>query len=178
MEHAFVFPQKVAEYLEGSGKTRLKIKHAVKTVNPVPYNKLSSKSPLNMIIITACSRQVYDLRRNHGNIATIHCTSDGNFEPLQCDMDSGLCYCVDPLTGKLDGAILPEHQWKLLPCYSLNVTNHDPTGQYLRQCESEWAAGQRIRKETLLHGLDVYAVVDFKCDYDGSFAPIRRHQSL
>ena len=87
-------------------------------------------------------------------------------------MDSGICYCVNPKTGKLTGAVVPEHLWKELPCYSLNVTGGDPTGTYLRVCESEWVAGQRIRKEASLHGLSVLAGKDLVCDFDGSYGPI------
>jgi len=121
----------------------------------------------------ACSRRVHALRAE-GNIAAIHCSPDGNYEPLQCDMDSAVCYCVDPQTGNLNGAVLPEHQWRNLPCYSVNLTNWDATGQYLRVCDSEWTAGQRLSKEAMLHGLDVIAVKDLNCDYDGSYAPVQR----
>ncbi|ODN02217.1 Equistatin [Orchesella cincta] len=121
----------------------------------------------------ACSRRVHALRAA-GNIAAIHCSADGNYEPLQCDMDSGVCYCVDPETGKLNGAVLPEHQWRNLPCYSVNLTNWDTTGEYLRVCDSEWTAGQRLYKEATMHGLDVVAVKDLNCDFDGSYAPVRR----
>lgn len=113
--------------------------------------------------------------RCKGHIAAIHCSQDGNFEPLQCDLESGLCYCVEPETGKLTGAVLPEHKWKDLPCYSLNVTGGDPTGTYLRVCESEMVAGLQISKEAKLHGIkDVLSVADLNCDYDGAFGLIRR----
>jgi len=116
----------------------------------------------------ACSRKVYELREQ-GNIATIHCTPDGNYEPLQCDMDSGLCYCVETETGETNGAVVPENQWKTLPCYNRTFWGDD--GHYLRQCESSWAAWMKIRLEAKLHGLqEIYAGDISICDYDGSFA--------
>lgn len=79
-----------------------------------------------------------ELRKMENLITTLHCSGDGNFEPLQCDTDSGLCYCVDPKSGRLNGAVVPAHEWKGLPCYSVNLTSSwDDKSQYLRRCESE-----------------------------------------
>jgi len=129
------------------------------------------------VLFQACSRQVYELRQA-GNIASIHCTSDGNYEPLQCDTDTGLCFCVDPLTGKTTGAVVPENQWRLLPCYSVELTNFDPAGEYLRVCESEWAVARKIAIEAELHGLQVLSGRTINCDYDGSFAPLQNIEGV
>lgn len=129
--------------------------------------------------LTACSRKVFELRNGpERHIATLHCSSDGNYEPIQCDTDSGLCYCVDPQTGSLVGGVVPEDHWKLLPCFSVNITGDgDSTAQYLRNCESAWGIGEEIRREGLAHGVDIYAVKDYTCDYDGSFSPLFRFES-
>lgn len=72
--------------------------------------------------------------------------------------------------GRLDGAVLPEHQFHLLPCYSAELVNET----YLRICESEWVAGERLRREGLLHGVQVLATKDLKCDPDGTYEPVHR----
>ncbi|XP_021952389.1 uncharacterized protein LOC110849295 [Folsomia candida] len=120
----------------------------------------------------ACSRQVHELRES-GHIASFHCTPDGNYEPLQCDTDSALCYCVEPKTGKMTGAVLPENEWKKLPCFSLNLTNSNPKFGYYRVCESEWAPAQKLSLEASLHGLDVWSGRRLNCDFDGSYAPVQ-----
>jgi len=124
------------------------------------------------IAFVACSRQAHELR-NAGLISTLHCTEDGNYEALQCDTDSKLCYCVDTKTGKTTGAVLPEKEWKYLPCYTLNITAFDRDGEYLRMCESDWASVQKLAKEANLHGLDVLSGRTVTCDYDGSYAQIQ-----
>lgn len=100
----------------------------------------------------------------------MHCTSDGNYEPLQCDSDSRLCYCVDEKTGKLNGAVVPETQWKRLPCLTQNVTNFMRDGRYLRKCESIHAANLHIQREGKNHGSKI-ELQKVNCDYDGSYAP-------
>ncbi|CAG7727727.1 unnamed protein product [Allacma fusca] len=111
----------------------------------------------------ACSLHVHKLR-SKGLLTTIHCTYDGSYEKLQCDGESGLCYCVDPKSGEMTGAVLPEFQWKDLPCYS-----EDLGDKYLRQCESHWLATERINIEASIHGLTLVKFGKVDCDYDGSF---------
>ncbi|OXA55675.1 uncharacterized protein LOC110848902 [Folsomia candida] len=125
----------------------------------------------------ACSRQVHELRES-GHIASFHCTPDGNYEPLQCDTESGLCYCVEPKTGKMTGAVLPENEWKNLPCFSLNLTNFNPELGYYRVCESEWAPAQKLSLEASLHGLKVLSGRRLNCDFDGSYAPVQNMDQL
>ena len=109
---------------------------------------------------------MYQLREEKGLISTLHCTYDGNYEELQCDSDSGLCYCVNSTTGALTGAILPESLWKDLPCYNKTSMGDN----YYRQCDSYWAATERINREARLHGLAVSNFQKYYCDYDGSFS--------
>lgn len=47
---------------------------------------------------------------------TFHCDSKGNFEDLQCDIDSQLCWCADHKTGDLKSAVVPEKVMTKLPC--------------------------------------------------------------
>ncbi|CAL8109521.1 unnamed protein product [Orchesella dallaii] len=119
----------------------------------------------------ACSRKVSELRAR-SLIATLHCAPDGNYEPLQCDTDSGICYCVDPDTGKMDGSSVPQYQWKNLPCFSVNLTNWEEDGKYLRKCESAFAGGRELQIFGKEHGTSV-EMREFKCDYDGSYAPVQ-----
>lgn len=64
---------------------------------------------------TACSRQRYKLE-SEGKISTIHCTRNGNYESLQCD--SGVCWCVEPKTGRIVNGTkaVPQALWTQLPC--------------------------------------------------------------
>lgn len=62
-----------------------------------------------------CSR----LRRKlelKGQITTLHCTQNGNFEELQCD--SEICWCADEFTGNVQNGTIavPESMWTMLPC--------------------------------------------------------------
>jgi len=41
---------------------------------------------------------------------------------------------------------------------------------YLRQCDSYWAATERVNREAALHGLNLSLYKNYRCDYDGSFA--------
>lgn len=50
--------------------------------------------------------------------STLHCDSKGNFEELQCDV--GLCWCVEPKTGKLLSPMVPEQAMTKLPCCKCN----------------------------------------------------------
>lgn len=138
------------------------------------YNGGQSKSIKLTVkhVFLACSRKTHELRSTQGLTATFHCSSDGNFEALQCDTDSGLCYCVDPKTGRLNGAVLPETEWKSLPCYSLNVTGNHKDGKYLRKCESEFAANRQLKIIGRQHGLDI-DMQSILCDFDGSYPPTR-----
>lgn len=70
----------------------------------------------------------------------------------------------------MTGEVLPEHEWKNLPCYNSTATNYDDDGRYLRRCESEWAAAKKIEIEAKLHGLTFDSPSGILvCDYDGSF---------
>jgi hypothetical protein len=132
---------------------------------------------LQFICSLECSRQVYELRES-GHIASFHCSPEGNYEALQCDTESGLCYCVEPRTGKMTAAVLPEVQWKSLPCYSVNYTNFNPDLGYYRICESEWAIAKRLELEASLHGLKVLSSRRITCDLDGSFAPVQNMDKM
>lgn len=64
----------------------------------------------------ACSRRRADLEATGRNDVTLHCTSNGNFEPLQCD--GGVCWCADAKSGERwprVPIVLPA-MWKKLPC--------------------------------------------------------------
>ncbi len=111
-------------------------------------------------------------------MATLHCTETGDFEALQCDTDSALCYCVDPRTGETTGSVVPEHLWKTLPCYDPTDPNNAESGHYLRVCESEWVAGEKISREAKLHGLVYSLPLPLDCEYDGGYSQKFRDTSL
>lgn len=113
----------------------------------------------------ACSRLRSDLEAAGRKDVTLHCTAEGNFEPLQCD--GGVCWCADPKTGEPWSrvpAVLPS-MWKKLPCY--NRTIHG--SQYLRQCESASYAQRRLEWKFATHGQVNVSHTAVMCDYDGSY---------
>ena len=62
-----------------------------------------------------CSRLVNDLMNSVDDLDTsFHCSSNGNFEPLQCNR--GSCYCADIYTGQPTSIVVPEPLWTILTC--------------------------------------------------------------
>lgn len=47
-------------------------------------------------------------------LVTLHCATNGNYEPLQCD--NGMCWCAQPRTGQPTVSPVPEEDMNLLPC--------------------------------------------------------------
>lgn len=82
------------------------------------YNKtfitlLTNNAPLNTELL-ACSRRRADLLAEGKNYISFHCDSNGNFEDLQCS--NGLCWCVEPQSGKLISPVIPQKAMTKLPC--------------------------------------------------------------
>uniref|UniRef100_A0A182K001 Thyroglobulin type-1 domain-containing protein n=1 Tax=Anopheles christyi TaxID=43041 RepID=A0A182K001_9DIPT len=113
----------------------------------------------------ACSRRRDKLEKEGRFDVTLHCTQNGNYEELQCD--SGLCWCADELTGRvqLGTTVVHESLWQLLPCY--NSTLHGEL--YLRQCESASQAQKLILKKFYAHGTVGVTFNEILCDYDGAY---------
>ncbi|EDS29715.1 conserved hypothetical protein [Culex quinquefasciatus] len=122
----------------------------------------------------ACSRLRSDLEASGRQDVTLHCSSNGNFEPLQCD--GGVCWCVEPKTGQplpQVPAVLPS-MWTKLPCY--NSTQHGD--RYLRQCESAATAQKLVQQKFTVHGHTEVALADVVCDYDGSYGPYEVQEGI
>lgn len=68
------------------------------------------------LLILACSRKRHSLEAQGRIDVTLHCTSNGNYEELQCD--SGICWCANARTGEVvhGSRAMPETMWTLLPC--------------------------------------------------------------
>lgn len=67
-----------------------------------------------MIVLTsACSRRRAELEAE-GRVVTLHCTANGDYEPLQCD--DGMCWCAQPKTGQPTVSPIPEEDMTRLPC--------------------------------------------------------------
>lgn len=49
-----------------------------------------------------------------GRVVTLHCTTLGDYEPLQCD--DGLCWCAEPKTGQPTVTPVPDVDMTRLPC--------------------------------------------------------------
>ncbi|KAH1007326.1 hypothetical protein HUJ04_004577 [Dendroctonus ponderosae] len=125
------------------------------------FGEALAKSAANMTC--ACSRRNADLQLTR--LTSFHCDSLGNYEPLQCDLESDQCWCMEPLTGALVSKVVPFKALSLLPCYSEDAFG----SQYLRQCESKKYAQTKIKDKLNRHGV-VYLTQDrLMCDIDGSF---------
>lgn len=66
--------------------------------------------------MVACSRRRDELKGMRDDVS-LHCLENGNYEELQCD--NGLCWCVEPKTGKPTQRIYPESVMIYLPCCKL-----------------------------------------------------------
>lgn len=67
-----------------------------------------------LCICLACSRRRAELEAKENRTVTLHCTTSGDYEPLQCD--DGLCWCAEPRTGQPTVIPVPEEDMKRLPC--------------------------------------------------------------
>ncbi|CAG4950585.1 unnamed protein product [Colias eurytheme] len=112
----------------------------------------------------ACSRSRHELEEE-GQVVSLHCSSNGDYEPLQCS--NGMCWCVETKTGQPSVIPVPENDMKMLPCYSASTVGE----QYLRRCESIAFALATIHKEQSEHGTNFYGNPTTFCDYDGSYGP-------
>ncbi|XP_050672125.1 uncharacterized protein LOC126970321 isoform X2 [Leptidea sinapis] len=112
----------------------------------------------------ACSRARHELEVE-GHVVTLHCTPNGDYEPLQCN--EGMCWCVEPSTGQPTVIPMPQADMNRLPCYSASVIGE----QYLRRCESIVFALETIYREQSEHGTNFYGNPTTFCDYDGSYGP-------
>lgn len=45
---------------------------------------------------------------------SLHCTTTGDYEPLQCDED--MCWCAEPKTGQPTVSPVPQDDMERLPC--------------------------------------------------------------
>lgn len=69
----------------------------------------------------ACSRKKSELEESGRNFVSFHCDSKGNYEKLQCDIEKGLCWCAEPLTGTLTSPFVPLVAVKKLFCCMSNM---------------------------------------------------------
>ncbi|XP_059470454.1 uncharacterized protein LOC132193659 [Neocloeon triangulifer] len=111
----------------------------------------------------ACSRKIEELKKKGRVDVTLHCTSDGNFDTLQCD--SGICWCADEKTGLTLGEVVPQPMIELLPCYNKTVVGDS----YVRKCDSAAYSLGVIRDEMNQHGTLGDLFVGKNCGYDGSY---------
>ncbi|KAM3966118.1 uncharacterized protein ACR2FA_012417 [Aphomia sociella] len=113
----------------------------------------------------ACSRRRAELEATERRGITLHCTTNGDYEPLQCD--NGMCWCAVPKTGQPTVTPVPEKDMAQLPCYSAAVIGE----QYLRRCESIVHSLRNIHQEQSDHGTSFLGSPTTFCDYDGSYGP-------
>lgn len=79
---------------------------------------------------------------------------------------------MDPETGILTGGLVPESQWKQLPCHSKNKTTGTEDEKYLNLCDSEFTAASKMLRIAAPHGTKLVSSF-FNCGYDGSFGRIQ-----
>ncbi|XP_071523097.1 uncharacterized protein [Panulirus ornatus] len=109
-----------------------------------------------------CSRRVWERLHDGESSVTLHCTENGNYEPLQCE--DGWCYCMDPDTATPYGNRLPEKAVHFLPCYNKTLMGE----QYLRRCESEYHGRMEINDLMAFKGVQGPSTL-LNCDPDGSY---------
>ncbi|XP_072947642.1 thyroglobulin-like [Epargyreus clarus] len=115
----------------------------------------------------ACSRRRHEMEAAGNTLVTLHCATNGNYEPLQCN--NGMCWCAQPRTGQPTIAPVPEEDMNLLPCYRTTIIGN----QYLRKCESVVHAMALLHKEQSDHGTRFLGNPVTFCDYDGSYGPFQ-----
>ncbi|KAL0872083.1 hypothetical protein ABMA27_004506 [Loxostege sticticalis] len=113
----------------------------------------------------ACSRRRAELEATQKRGVTLHCTANGDYEPLQCD--DGMCWCAQPKTGQPTVGPVPEVDMRRLPCYRTAVIGE----QYLRRCESITHSLATVHREQRDHGTSFLGNPETFCDYDGSYGP-------
>ncbi|XP_058800415.1 uncharacterized protein LOC131669514 [Phymastichus coffea] len=94
---------------------------------------------------------------------SLHCAENGNYEEMQCD--NGLCWCVEPMSGKPTQRVYPESMMTYLPCYNKRNIGY----KYLRQCESKSVARAKLLKRLKYHGHEFFNVEKVFCDKDGTY---------
>lgn len=117
----------------------------------------------------ACSRRKSELEESGRNLVSFHCDSKGNYEKIQCDIEKGLCWCAESLTGTPTTPFVPLVAIKKLFCYS----EENVGSQYLRQCESKKYASAMISAKLKKRGVKLVASDDLLCDADGSYGAYR-----
>ncbi|XP_028177990.1 uncharacterized protein LOC114365583 [Ostrinia furnacalis] len=120
----------------------------------------------------ACSRHRAQLEVTVNRGVTLHCTANGDYEPLQCD--DGVCWCAQPKTGQPTAGPVQETDMRNLPCYSSTVTGE----QYLRRCESIVHSIATVHREQSEHGTVFLGNPVTFCDYDGSYGPFQITNSI
>ncbi|GBP86892.1 hypothetical protein EVAR_53092_1 [Eumeta japonica] len=120
----------------------------------------------------ACSRRRAELEASGRRDVTLHCTPNGDYEPLQCD--SGLCWCAEPKTGHPTVVPVSEDDMRRLPCYSSALIGE----QYLRRCESTVHGLAVIHREQAEHGTNFLGSSTTFCDYDGSYGPFQIQSNI
>ncbi|XP_035205025.1 uncharacterized protein LOC118179980, partial [Stegodyphus dumicola] len=124
------------------------------------------ESALSENMTCGCSRHVDKLMKQNEAFMTKpqeHCTSDGNFDRLQCIDD--LCYCANLNTGQVESRIVKITHLDKLPCgRDTNINKH-----YLRPCEKELQRSRKLRYQFHLKGIDVKELQSIRCDPDGTY---------
>ncbi|TRY72455.1 hypothetical protein TCAL_01020 [Tigriopus californicus] len=118
-----------------------------------------------------CSRKRWELEKEILSIGarddvTLHCERNGDFEPLQCDLER--CWCINPVTGVALSRALPEKMAMALPCYDKELFGD----QYLRRCETRSLGKAKSRKKLRDHGFYWLESMGVTCDWDGSFGKV------
>ncbi|KAG8230537.1 hypothetical protein J437_LFUL011539 [Ladona fulva] len=116
----------------------------------------------------ACSREVSSiLSQGDRTDVSLHCSSNGNYEEMQCD--DSLCWCADSTTGLPLAEVVPETMISMLPC----ADKIEENTQYLRQCESISISVNRIKDISKKHGTIFSSAAMDKCDADGSYGAVQ-----
>lgn len=139
------------------------------------YNTISNYMPCT------CSRKYYDavdiLGRDLHPHEHFRCTSDGNYDRIQCINEQ--CLCVDAEDGAPtfpDKDLIPLENItsEVMPCY----TSKTP-GEYYKTCEGEY---MKVHKEVEARKKEsgyklVFGYTYPKCDLDGTYAAVQENKT-
>ncbi|XP_045782497.1 uncharacterized protein LOC123879038 isoform X1 [Maniola jurtina] len=131
-----------------------------------------------------CSRMIQKVEKYIASglsypVVGLRCTSDGNFNPVQC-IDR-VCYCVDTITGEVVGTDtinLDEQRPSELPCYIEELdlfpirNDTEPPYNYTSPCYDSIKEKEELIEQSIKDGFNVDFFTSFNavtCMPDGTF---------
>ncbi|XP_045457535.1 uncharacterized protein LOC123667740 [Melitaea cinxia] len=152
-----------------------------KLFGEIPYTGVFVNMPCQ------CSRMAHKIEKLIGKdvpypVFGLRCTSNGNFNPVQCL--NNICYCVDPITGVKRGdktIDLTNEYVSNLPCYDANLDLNPPDEDakppfnYTTPCYGSIQEREALLEQSRIEGYNIDYFSSFaglSCLPDGTFGRI------